>query len=268
MRRRGTSLLAAAAPAAAPLAAAVDSLQRGLEVLRCFHPGEDLLQATEITRRLGLSRTTTRRLLDTLAAQGFLQRSTDGEAFRLHVASFVVGQATLSGSALVRAAKPQLHALADQFSVHALLCVGDRGELLVLSHQSGVAAQPWLLGAGARLPLGDTAPGHAWLWAQSSATQGEFLARMRERASTSSSLASVWRAFHDLETRGTCSSVWSGRGGVSITAAALSPHEGLTAVICCVKVGMEGSLDPACAHALQQCAQAIRDEVQRDPGRR
>jgi DNA-binding IclR family transcriptional regulator len=269
MRRRREPIGSAdAAPAAADHAATVDSLQRGLEALRCFQSGEDALPTVEIARRLGLTRATTRRLLMTLAAQGFLQCGSDGDTFGLHVASFVVGQAMLSGSPLVRAARSQLQALTARFPVHALLCVGDRGELLVLVHQAGAAAPPWLLGAGARLPVGDTALGHAWLWMQSSVCQGEFLARLREKTTISVGLAPVWKAFHDLEISGTCSSVWSGRGGVELTAAPVLLHDGTMAVLACVKVGMQVVPDAACALALRQTADAIREDVRGNVRRR
>ena len=74
MRRRTASALghAAAAPDR------IDSLQRGLEVLRCFGPGEGLLTVGDIAGRLALPKATARRLLDTLATHAFLLRSPSG----------------------------------------------------------------------------------------------------------------------------------------------------------------------------------------------
>ena len=46
----------------------VDSLHRGLEIMRSFRPGESTLSCSEIALRMGLRRATTQRLLDTLVA--------------------------------------------------------------------------------------------------------------------------------------------------------------------------------------------------------
>lgn len=130
----------------------IDSLQRGMEVLRCFQPGENALTVAEIARRLDLPRTTTRRLLNTLAAHDFLFSVPDRDAFRLHVASFVLGQAVLSGSELVRGATPVLQWLANRHALHCLLCVRDRGDMLVLAHQAGAGTAHCPSGPGRGCP--------------------------------------------------------------------------------------------------------------------
>jgi DNA-binding IclR family transcriptional regulator len=269
MRRR--SIVAAAAVQDHAPAGTVDSLQRGLEALRCFQSGEDLLATSELARRLGLPRPTTRRLLDTLAAHGFLLRAPQGDAFGLHVSSFVVGQAVLSGSVLVRKARPVLQALADRFSVHALLCVGDRRELLVLAHMSGLAAQPWLLGAGGRLPVAETAVGRAWLWAQPPAVQSEYVELLREGAASAQArpkVAAVWQAFHDIEEGGACRSGVPERGGAEFLAAPMVMRDGSTAAVACARAAAarQGRLDAECAAALREAAQAIRDQAQSEGG--
>lgn len=264
MRRR--NIVAAAAVQHKAPAGTVDSLQRGLEALRCFQPGEDLLVTSELMRRLGLSRPTTGRLLDTLVAHGFLLRAPQGDAYGLHVSSFVVGQAVLSGSGLVRKARPVLQALADRFSVHALLCVGDRRELLVLAHMSGLAAQPWLLGAGGRLPVAETAVGRAWLWAQPPAVQSEYVALLRESvagARAKLKVAAVWQAFHDIEEGGTCRSSVPESAGAEMLAAPLVLRDGSTAAVACARAAAAGqvTLDAECVAALREAAQAIREQV-------
>ena len=257
MRRRSSPLTPAAGKA-------VDSLQRGLEILRCFQPAEDLLHAAEIAQRLGLPRATARRLLDTLADQDFLLRADDGESYGLHVGCFAIGQAVLSGSALVRAARAPLQALADRFSVHALLAVGDRDDLLVLAHLTGVAAPAWTLGAGSHLPIADTAAGLAWLWAQTPQEQARWMAQLRASADPGA-LAGLWRAFHELETGGVCAAPWAGRSGMELLAAPLALREGPGAVIACARgTGSSGEPpDMALARALRETLLTIREAVPR-----
>jgi len=255
MRRRSTALTPAPSQA-------VNSLQRGLDILRCFQPAEDLLPDTEIARRLGLPRATARRLLDTLVEQEFLMRADDGERYGLHVACFAIGQAVLSGSALVRAARAPLQALADRHSVHALLAVGDRHDLLVLAHLTGVAAPAWALGAGARLPIAETAAGLAWLWAQAPQVQARWISELRAR-SNPRALAGLWRAFHELETDGLCATSWAQRSDMTLLAAPLTLREGPAAVIACARTAAASDDRPgkALEIAMRETLLTIREAL-------
>jgi len=249
--------------------AGVDSLQRGLEVLRCFRPGEDALADLEIARRLGLPKPTARRLLETLALHGFVLQVPGTETFRLHVACFVVGQAVLNGSSLARKATPVLQALANRFGVHALLAVPDRTDMLVLSHQVGAAAAGFTLGAGARLPTADTALGRAWLWTQPAAVQGEWLASVREAGpgqTGSARAAGVYQAFHDIEQGGACFTFGGWRRDAGLVAAPILLTDGSAAAVGCLRRTAEpgrGRFDRECTAALVEAAAVIREEAQR-----
>ena len=50
------------------------SLERGVEILRAFRPGSDLLGNGELADRTGLSRATVSRLSQTLVGMGMLQQ--------------------------------------------------------------------------------------------------------------------------------------------------------------------------------------------------
>jgi len=79
---------------------AVNSLKRGLEELRFLRPGDAVLSATEIARRLSIPKDTALRLLTTLDSAGFLRRLQGGEEFSLYSESLFIAQAFLSSSAL------------------------------------------------------------------------------------------------------------------------------------------------------------------------
>ena len=53
----------------------VTALARGLEILRCFNPGERYLGVTELARRTGLPKPTVSRLAGTLTKLGYLSFS-------------------------------------------------------------------------------------------------------------------------------------------------------------------------------------------------
>jgi DNA-binding IclR family transcriptional regulator len=260
-RRSATTLAAGAAPAADDK---IDSLQRGLEVLRSFQPGEGLLAVGDIAGRLQLPKATTRRLLDTLTTHGFLLRSPGGGSYGLHVASFVVGQAVLNGSPMVRHAQPILQSLADRFSGHAMLCVGDRRDMLLLAHRMGAGAHAWSVGPGYRLPIADSAVGRAWLWAQPAAVQSDWMAHLREAGAREA--AEVWKAFHHIEADGTCESARPDRRNATMVAAPVVFRDGTSAVVACECLV---DADPAprtragLAESLVEAAAVLREQVGR-----
>ncbi|MES2052791.1 MAG: helix-turn-helix domain-containing protein [Pseudomonadota bacterium] len=262
MRRRTTIAQTPPAPAAA-----VDSLQRGLEALRCFRPGDDTLGTAELASRLNLPRNTTLRLLTTLQAHGFLRRLPDTDEFSLDVECLFVGQALLGSSLLVRRARPVLQTLAARFGLHVLLCVPERLDMLTLLHTSGSAAKPLPLAAGLTLPVATTALGCAWLWTQQPAVQGEWLARLRESAPATggdSQAAKIYQAFHEIEKGGTCFSQDDWRKDVSMVAAPLVMRDGSTAAIACMNAETQGRADfsPECCAALSEAAKEISHAIQ------
>jgi DNA-binding IclR family transcriptional regulator len=262
MRRRTIAGAAAPNPSAPDKADKIDSLQRGLEVLRCFRPGDDLLEVAEVARRLDLPRPTALRLLDTLAAHGFLLRFRSGQAYGLHVSSFVVGQAVLNGSALVRHARPLLLGLADRFAANAMVCVGERDDMLVLAHRMGADAAPWAVAPGARLPVAACAVGRAWLWAQPAAVQSQWMARLRELGPRGA--ADMWKAFHDIEATGTCASSTPERRQATLIAAPVVLHDGATAVLGCEILAAEESArrtQSELTAALLGACEKLRDQV-------
>lgn len=64
-------------------------LSRGLSILRCFRPGEQELQLSELARRADMPKATAHRIVVELVKEGMLERGENG--LRLGVALFVLG---------------------------------------------------------------------------------------------------------------------------------------------------------------------------------
>jgi IclR family transcriptional regulator, positive regulator for flagellar biogenesis len=247
-----------------PEATALNSLQRGLEALRCFRPGDEILSVDEIARRLTIPKTTTLRLLITLEGAGFLKRLNGSEEFSLYRECLLIGQAFLSGSGLARKARPVLQAFADRFNMHVLLCLSEQRGMLVLLYLYGKTQTPIQLGSGHILPVGDTALGHAWLWKQTSPVQGEWLAKLREQKS--SQIAKIYQSFHNLENGGVCWSSGDVSNDATLMAAPLSTHAGSSGAIGCFQTDVRVTSAVSEADikvALRGAAERIRDVLQR-----
>lgn len=101
----------------------VPGLERGLRILAEFSSHEPVLGAPELSRRIGIPRTTTFRLLQTLESLGFLERAAGERSYRLGVAVLRLGFEYLSSLELTDFGQPILDRLRDDtgFSSHLLI---------------------------------------------------------------------------------------------------------------------------------------------------
>ncbi|WYX33211.1 helix-turn-helix domain-containing protein (plasmid) [Achromobacter denitrificans] len=113
--------------------AQVDSLRRGLEVLRLFDLRHRKLTLADIARKLELTRPTTEKLVQTLQAQHFLQAT--GDSYEPHIACLALGRAAKKGLSTGQAARPLMRELSQRFGVHVTLSTRDRLHMLVVEHR-------------------------------------------------------------------------------------------------------------------------------------
>lgn len=113
-------------PAAAELAATdpdyVDSLERGLSVLRAFSAREEALSVADVASLVGITRTAARRFALTLEYLGYAGQSAEG--YTLTPGVLAIGDAYLRSSPLPDAAHPHLDEL--------VRAVGETASLTVL----------------------------------------------------------------------------------------------------------------------------------------
>jgi IclR family pca regulon transcriptional regulator len=87
----------------------IESLAKGLSVLRLFDENVVSLRLRDICDQTGIPMPTAFRIVSTLEQDGFLDRTADG-AFRPGVSVLTLGSATLRGSSIVQVSeKPLLH---------------------------------------------------------------------------------------------------------------------------------------------------------------
>src|SRR5438309_7370643 len=87
----------------------VQSLDRGLAVIRAFGPDRERLSLSEVARATGLTRAAARRFLLTLVKLGYVRN--DGREFSLRPRVLELGYAYLSGLALPEVAAPHMEEL-------------------------------------------------------------------------------------------------------------------------------------------------------------
>jgi DNA-binding IclR family transcriptional regulator len=111
----------------------VPGLERGLRILAEFSAREPVLGAPELSKRIGIPRTTTFRLLQTLEALGFLERVNGDRHFRLGVAVLRLGFEYLSSLELTDVGTPILERLRDATGLSTHLLIRDERDVVFVA---------------------------------------------------------------------------------------------------------------------------------------
>lgn len=113
------------------------SALRAVRLLKLFSREEPELPLAEISRRAGLNKTTTHRLLQALASEAMLERNPDSGSYRLGSAVVALGSQALAGDDLRRRARPLLESLAAETGETATLEVPVENTMLILDEVTG-----------------------------------------------------------------------------------------------------------------------------------
>lgn len=163
------------------------SLERGMEILRAFRPGSDLLGNGEIADRTGIARATVSRLTQTLVMSGMLDYDRNARAYRLGVAVLSLGLAMRSSNPVLQIASPMMRAASERCRANVGLAAVDRNEMVYLEsfryNRRGVLRT---VVSGQRVPIELTSLGRAYLAAAPEENRHEFLAKLRARTAARS----------------------------------------------------------------------------------
>lgn len=187
------------------------SLARGIELLRAFRPGDDLLGNGELAERTGLARPTVSRLAQTLADGGLLERDRRRRAYRLAAPVLSLAHTMRTGSPLLAAAAPPMRAEAQRLKINVGLAAADRDEMVYLeSFRFGRRVEWRNVVAGQRVPIELTSLGRAWLAVAPDDVRVALLARLRaKRRGRWSALAhEISQAVEQVRRDGWCWASW------------------------------------------------------------
>jgi DNA-binding IclR family transcriptional regulator len=190
----------------------VTALARGLEVLRCFRPGEATLSNSEMARRTGMPKPTISRLTYTLTRLGYLTYSPDEGRYRLGAAVLALGHTLLANLDVRKLARPGMQQLAETGQCSVAAGIRDRLDMVYVEACRGSAAVTLRRDAGSRIPLATTAMGKAYLCGLGQEDR-DFLMdhiRLQAEADWPRLKADIEQGFRDYEERGFClsSGIW------------------------------------------------------------
>jgi DNA-binding IclR family transcriptional regulator len=140
----------------------VPGLERGLRLLQLFRPGRSEIAAPEIARELELPRTTAFRLLQTLEALEFVERSTNG-AWRLGPAVLRLGFEFVASQDVGEYGREVVENLCDQSGASSQLAIRDGRELVVVLKKNPSSTFVSNVQVGTRMPAHATVLGRLLL---------------------------------------------------------------------------------------------------------
>ncbi|XVQ84429.1 IclR family transcriptional regulator [Microbispora siamensis] len=139
----------------------VQSLARGLAVIRAFDAASPELTLSEVARKTGLTRAAARRFLLTLAGLGYVR--TDGRLFSLSPRVLELGYAYLSSLSLPEVALPHLERLVAEVHESASVSVLDDTDIVYVARVPTARIMRVTIAIGTRFPAYCTSMGRVLL---------------------------------------------------------------------------------------------------------
>ena len=141
----------------------ITALARGLDVIRCFQPGEGPLGNQEIAAKTNLPKATVSRITYTLSALGYLEFLPKWSKYQLGAPVLSLGYAFLNSFGLRSIAHPHMQALANRFNCAVGLGARDRLSILYVDLCRGPGTLTLRLDVGSRLPIPRSTTGYAFV---------------------------------------------------------------------------------------------------------
>ncbi|HJQ47367.1 MAG TPA: IclR family transcriptional regulator C-terminal domain-containing protein [Amycolatopsis sp.] len=154
----------------------VQSLERGLAVIRAFGAGTPEPTLSEVARVTGLTRAAARRFLLTLVDLGYVR--TDGKYFSLTPRVLELGYAFLSSMTLPEVAQPHLERLSAEVHESSSVSVLESGDIVYVARVAVSRIMTVTINVGTRFPAHATSMGHVLL----AGLDADALARYLEQA--------------------------------------------------------------------------------------
>jgi IclR family pca regulon transcriptional regulator len=235
----------------------IQSLERGLGIIRAFGPHAPEQTVSELAATTGLTRATARRFLITLIELGYIE--SDGRVFRLTPRVLELGYSFLSGLGFPDAALPHLERLVAEVDESSEASVLDGDDIVYVVRVPSTAVMTIAINVGARMPAHATSMGKVLLAGLDDAELEAYLARAtlkRYLPRTVTDRAELRRQVHEVR-----------RAGFALVDQEL--EEGLVAIAAPVRdrSGRTIGAINLSTHVMRRSVESMRDELL-DPLRR
>src|SRR5579875_2442675 len=183
----------------------VQSLERGLAVIRAFDGEHPELTLSEVARATGLTRAAARRFLLTLVDLGYIR--TDGRLFALRPRILELGFAYLSSAGLPEVAQPHMEALTAAVHESCSMSMLDGGDIVYVARVPTRRIMTVAINVGTHFPAYATSMGRVLLAAQDDDWLENYLATTRFESLAPSTVTDAGRLrtiLRKVRTQGYC----------------------------------------------------------------
>jgi IclR family transcriptional regulator, pca regulon regulatory protein len=139
----------------------VQSLERGLAVIKAFGPDSPELRLSDVARATGLTRAAARRFLLTLVRLGYVRQ--EGTSFSLRPRVLELGYAYLSALSLPEVAMPHMETLVAEVNESSSIAVLDDLDIVYVARVPTQRIMTITIAVGTRLPAYATSMGRVLL---------------------------------------------------------------------------------------------------------
>lgn len=176
----------------------VNSLARGLEVLRAFDDAHATMTLSEVAAKTGLTRAGARRFLLTLTELGYVAK--DDRLFRLTPKVLGLGYAYLSSMPLSEKAQPFLESITERVGESCSLAVLDGEDVVYIARSAARRLLMVGIHVGTRLPAHITSMGRVLLADLPEAELAGHLARVKLFPRTPRSIVDMRQLREEIDT--------------------------------------------------------------------
>ncbi len=176
----------------------VQSLVRALGIINRLAAADEGVTLTEVAQQVGLSASTTHRLLTTLEQERYVHFDLERRLWSVGVQAFVTGNAFLKTRSLVAAARPHMRALMEDSEETVNLAVEDQYEAVYLAQVDCRQMMRAFARPGGRVPLHCSSVGKALLAAMPDGELSKVLHRRGLPKLTVKSIHTTAALRHDL----------------------------------------------------------------------
>lgn len=110
----------------------IQSVKNAMQILRLYSGERDELGVTEMSRLLGMSKSSVHRLISTLTKEGFLEKSPDSSKYRLGLALLGLCGVITTHMEIHREAIPTLESIVDKLGEACHVCVLEGSDIVYL----------------------------------------------------------------------------------------------------------------------------------------
>ena len=164
----------------------VQSLQRGLAVIRAFDADDPALTLSDVAKATGLAPATARRFVLTLVELGYMRA--EGRLFRLSPRVLELGRPYLSSLTLPEIALPHLRDFVADVRESSSLAILDGSDIVYVAHVAAKRIMSVSVSVGTRDPAFATSLGRVLLAGQSDEWLGASLAALQLEPITGSTI--------------------------------------------------------------------------------